>query len=215
MAKAKKAVLVCRPCGAAVTVTDLGAAVVECWECGLELEPAKIVSAKTLVAVPKAAARRSRREEAARRSRPRRRPPRRKRSSAPADRTPRRSRSPGGRGFSSAAAGPPRKDCDEHGRTVPPQVDRLGSHPALQPALHPLPLLRGDDLRAGRLHDRARPSGCSTRSPSSPSRSSCSPAASRCCAPTSSTSRAAARSWACACAWRPTARSSTTRSARR
>ena len=56
MAKAKKAVLVCRPCGAAVTVSDLGAAVVECWECGLELEPAKIVSAKTLVAVPKAAA---------------------------------------------------------------------------------------------------------------------------------------------------------------
>jgi hypothetical protein len=55
MAKAKKAVLVCRPCGAAVTVSDLGAAVVECWECGLELEPAKIVSAKTLVAVPKAA----------------------------------------------------------------------------------------------------------------------------------------------------------------
>jgi hypothetical protein len=56
MAKAKKAVLVCRPCGAAVTVSDLGTAVVECWECGLELEPAKIVSAKTLVAVPKAAA---------------------------------------------------------------------------------------------------------------------------------------------------------------
>ena len=55
MAKAKKAVLVCRPCGAAVTVSDLGAAVVECWECGLELEPAKIVSAKTLVAVPKSA----------------------------------------------------------------------------------------------------------------------------------------------------------------
>ena len=55
MAKARKAVLVCRPCGAAVTVSDLGTAVVECWECGLELEPAKIVSAKTLVAVPKAA----------------------------------------------------------------------------------------------------------------------------------------------------------------
>ena len=55
MAKAKKAILVCRPCGAAVTVSDLGAAVVECWECGLELEPAKVVSAKTLVAVPKAA----------------------------------------------------------------------------------------------------------------------------------------------------------------
>jgi hypothetical protein len=55
MAKAKKAVLVCRPCGAAVTVSDLGAAVVECWECGMELEPAKVVSAKTLVAVPKAA----------------------------------------------------------------------------------------------------------------------------------------------------------------
>lgn len=54
MAKAKKAVLVCRPCGAAVTVSDLGAAVVECWECGLELEPAKVVSARTLVAVPKA-----------------------------------------------------------------------------------------------------------------------------------------------------------------
>jgi hypothetical protein len=46
---AKKATLVCRPCGAAVTVSDLGASVVECWECGVELEPAKVVASKKLV----------------------------------------------------------------------------------------------------------------------------------------------------------------------
>ena len=38
---AKKENLVCRPCGTRVVVTDLGAAVVECYECGMELEPAK------------------------------------------------------------------------------------------------------------------------------------------------------------------------------
>ena len=46
---ARKATLVCRPCGAAVTVSDLGTAVVECWECGVELEPAKVVTTKKLV----------------------------------------------------------------------------------------------------------------------------------------------------------------------
>ena len=70
MAKAKKAVLVCRPCGAAVTVSDLGAAVVECWECGLELEPAKIVSAKTLVAVPKSAQKKPATKKAAKKAAP-------------------------------------------------------------------------------------------------------------------------------------------------
>ena len=70
MAKAKKAVLVCRPCGAAVTVSDLGAAVVECWECGLELEPAKIVSAKTLVAVPKSAQKKPATKKAAKKAVP-------------------------------------------------------------------------------------------------------------------------------------------------
>jgi len=37
---AKKEHLVCRPCGTRVVVTDLGAAVVECYECGMELETA-------------------------------------------------------------------------------------------------------------------------------------------------------------------------------
>lgn len=36
---AKKATLVCRPCGTRVMVSDLGAAVVECYECGIELQP--------------------------------------------------------------------------------------------------------------------------------------------------------------------------------
>jgi hypothetical protein len=52
---ARKATLVCRPCGAAVTVSDLGTAVVECWECGVELEPAKLVTAKKLVPATAAA----------------------------------------------------------------------------------------------------------------------------------------------------------------
>lgn len=46
---AKKATLVCRPCGGAVTVSDLGAAVVECWECGVEMvegEPPRKAPAK-------------------------------------------------------------------------------------------------------------------------------------------------------------------------
>lgn len=52
---AKKATLVCRPCGTRVMVSDLGAAVVECWECGVELEPAKVVAAKKLVPAKAAA----------------------------------------------------------------------------------------------------------------------------------------------------------------
>ena len=55
---AKKATLVCRPCGTAVTITDLGAAVVECWECGMELEPGKPPAQKKLAA-PKTAARKA------------------------------------------------------------------------------------------------------------------------------------------------------------
>ena len=43
---AKKEHLVCRPCGTRVVVTDLGAAVVECYECGVELEPAKAAAKK-------------------------------------------------------------------------------------------------------------------------------------------------------------------------
>ena len=63
---AKKAHLVCRPCGTAVTVSDLGAAVVECWECGVELEPAKVkvVTGKTLVPA-KAAAKKAARKKPA------------------------------------------------------------------------------------------------------------------------------------------------------
>ena len=43
---AKKEHLVCRPCGTRVVVTDLGAAVVECYECGMELETAKKAATK-------------------------------------------------------------------------------------------------------------------------------------------------------------------------
>lgn len=43
---AKKANLVCRPCGYEVIVSDLGTAVVECYACGVELEPAKSVAKK-------------------------------------------------------------------------------------------------------------------------------------------------------------------------
>lgn len=39
MAKARKATLVCRPCGYGITISDLGSAVIECYECGLELVP--------------------------------------------------------------------------------------------------------------------------------------------------------------------------------
>jgi hypothetical protein len=57
---AKKATLVCRPCGTRVMVTDLGAAVVECYECGMELESsAKAAGRKKLLpvkAAPKKAA---------------------------------------------------------------------------------------------------------------------------------------------------------------
>jgi ribosomal protein L37AE/L43A len=48
MAMAKKATLVCRPCGTRVVVTDLGAAVVECYDCGLELQPAAKAPVKAL-----------------------------------------------------------------------------------------------------------------------------------------------------------------------
>jgi uncharacterized Zn finger protein len=53
---AKKAHLVCRPCGTRVVVTDLGAAVVECYECGMELESAAKAAKKP--AVKKAVAKR-------------------------------------------------------------------------------------------------------------------------------------------------------------
>jgi hypothetical protein len=52
---AKKATLVCRPCGTRVMVSDLGAAVVECYECGVELEPAKSAPARKLAAAKKKA----------------------------------------------------------------------------------------------------------------------------------------------------------------
>jgi hypothetical protein len=50
MAKARKATLVCRPCDTEVIVTDLGAAIVECYKCGMELEPSARVPGKALVA---------------------------------------------------------------------------------------------------------------------------------------------------------------------
>ena len=53
MAKAKKSTLVCRPCGYGVTVSDLGSAIVECWECGVELVPGKTAAAGKLVAAKK------------------------------------------------------------------------------------------------------------------------------------------------------------------
>jgi hypothetical protein len=59
MAKARKATLVCRPCGTAVMVTDLGEAVVECYECGMELEPQKAGAPKKLAAVKKPAAKKA------------------------------------------------------------------------------------------------------------------------------------------------------------
>jgi len=49
---AKKATLVCKPCGTRVMVTDLGAAVVECYECGMELESAAKAPKKALSAKP-------------------------------------------------------------------------------------------------------------------------------------------------------------------
>lgn len=52
MAKAKKATLVCRPCGYGVTVSDIGSAVVECWECGVELAPSAKAPKKALAAKP-------------------------------------------------------------------------------------------------------------------------------------------------------------------
>ena len=52
MAKEKKATLVCRPCGTRVVVSDLGAAVVECYECGVELEPAAKAAKKPAAGKP-------------------------------------------------------------------------------------------------------------------------------------------------------------------
>jgi hypothetical protein len=54
MAKTKKSTLVCKPCGYGVTVSDLGSAVVECWECGVELVPEKTVAAKRALPAKKA-----------------------------------------------------------------------------------------------------------------------------------------------------------------
>jgi len=59
MAKARKATLVCRPCGTAVMVSDLGEAVVQCYECGMELEPAKPGVSKKLAAAKKPAAKKA------------------------------------------------------------------------------------------------------------------------------------------------------------
>jgi ribosomal protein L37AE/L43A len=53
MAMAKKATLVCRPCGTRVMVSDLGAAVVECYECGVELVPAAKAPKKVAAAKPR------------------------------------------------------------------------------------------------------------------------------------------------------------------
>jgi hypothetical protein len=47
---AKKATLVCRPCGTRVLVTDLGTAVVACYECGMELMPSAKAPKKALAA---------------------------------------------------------------------------------------------------------------------------------------------------------------------
>jgi ribosomal protein L37AE/L43A len=52
MAKARKATLVCRPCDTEVIVTDLGAAIVECYKCGMELEPSAKAPRKALAAQP-------------------------------------------------------------------------------------------------------------------------------------------------------------------
>jgi ribosomal protein L37AE/L43A len=51
---AKKATLVCKPCGTRVMVTDLGAAVIECYECGMELQSAAKAPKKALAAKPAA-----------------------------------------------------------------------------------------------------------------------------------------------------------------
>jgi ribosomal protein L37AE/L43A len=60
---AKKATLVCRPCGTAVSVSGLGAAVIECYECGMELQPAarapKKAAAKKAAPKKKAAAKKA------------------------------------------------------------------------------------------------------------------------------------------------------------
>lgn len=51
---AKKETLVCRPCGTRVVVTDMGAALVECYDCGMELVPTAKAPRKTLAAKPAA-----------------------------------------------------------------------------------------------------------------------------------------------------------------
>lgn len=51
---AKKQSLVCKPCGSVVLVTDQGDAVIECYECGVEMVPA--AAKKAVKALPKKAA---------------------------------------------------------------------------------------------------------------------------------------------------------------
>ena len=144
---AKKETLVCKPCDIMVLVSDQGDAVIECYECGAEMVPK---AAKKPAAEEGRAKRRpeeGRGEEAGRQEgRPE------EKEVVPGQRAPAAPAAREGGGFRRRRPDPPRKDRDEHGRTVPAQVDRLGDHPALQPALHPLPLLLRDDLRPGRLH---------------------------------------------------------------
>lgn len=56
---AKKATLVCKPCGGMVFVSDQGDAVVECYDCGLEMVPGtakKPAARKAVKAAPRKAA---------------------------------------------------------------------------------------------------------------------------------------------------------------
>lgn len=46
---AMKETLVCRPCGTRVMVADLGSTVIECYECGIELQPAAKAAKKPAV----------------------------------------------------------------------------------------------------------------------------------------------------------------------
>jgi transcription initiation factor TFIIIB Brf1 subunit/transcription initiation factor TFIIB len=69
---AKKATLVCRPCGTKVVVTDLGAAVVECYECGMELEPAAKAAKKALPAKAAAKKKPAAKKPAAKKAAPKR-----------------------------------------------------------------------------------------------------------------------------------------------
>jgi DNA-directed RNA polymerase subunit M/transcription elongation factor TFIIS len=56
---AKKETLVCKPCGTMVVVSDQGAAVIECYQCGSEMSAKtarKPAAKKALKAAPKKAA---------------------------------------------------------------------------------------------------------------------------------------------------------------